>query len=92
MPDTAVRVLIHGIVQCVGYRAWCAGKADELGLSGWVRNRATGEVEAVFSGPEDRIAAMLDACCGGPFGARVDHVEEERAPPRAGGFELRESV
>ena len=41
-------VVVEGRVQGVGYRAWCADAAVSRGLSGWVRNRKTGAVEAVF--------------------------------------------
>ena len=43
-------VVVHGIVQGVGYRYSCEYKARELGVRGWARNRADGAVEAVFEG------------------------------------------
>jgi acylphosphatase len=54
MPDPNLRaahVRIVGRVQGVGYRAWTVDEARRRGLSGWVRNRSDGDVEAVFSGP-----------------------------------------
>ncbi len=42
------------------------------GLEGWVRNRRDGSVEAVFMGEDAAVAAMIEACRRGPFGARVD--------------------
>jgi acylphosphatase len=68
-------VLIHGRVQGVSFRAWTQHQAELHGLKGWVRNRRNGTVEAVFSGPENLVAAMLKACHAGPFGSRVDKVE-----------------
>ncbi|MGB3865552.1 MAG: acylphosphatase [Xanthobacteraceae bacterium] len=68
-------VVIRGRVQGVGYRAWVADEARERSLTGWVRNRRDGTVEAVFSGPEDAVAAMLAACRQGPSMARVDAVD-----------------
>jgi len=59
----------------VGYRAWTKREADIRGLSGWVCNRETGSVEAVFSGDVGAVAGMLDAVRDGPAGARVDKVE-----------------
>ena len=49
-----VRVRIAGRVQGVGYRYWTERVAGELGLTGWVRNRRDGTVEAVFSGAAGR--------------------------------------
>ena len=46
----AVRVVVTGRVQGVGYRVWAARNAKALGLRGWVRNRRDGAVEALFAG------------------------------------------
>jgi acylphosphatase len=46
-----------------------------LGLEGWVRNRRDGAVEAVFSGVDDVVAQMIEACRRGPSPARVDAVD-----------------
>ena len=70
-----VQVLISGRVQGVWYRAWTEETARGLGLAGWVRNRRDGAVEAVFSGPPDRVAAMVARCAEGPPKARVAAVE-----------------
>jgi acylphosphatase len=70
-----VHVMISGRVQGVGYRAWTKRQADIRGLSGWVCNRETGSVEAVFSGDVGAVAAMLDAVRDGPAGALVYTVE-----------------
>ncbi len=70
-----VHVQISGHVQGVAYRAWTERRAEALGLSGWVRNRADGSVEAVFCGPPDRVETMLADCREGPRLARVDKVE-----------------
>ncbi len=85
-----VRVRIKGRVQGVGYRAWAADSAQELGLAGWVRNRRDGAVEALFAGAPDDVAAMLERCREGPFAARVTAVEIEQEGGEApGGFEIR---
>jgi acylphosphatase len=70
-----VQVRIEGRVQGVGYRAFAEMAAIDLNLSGWVRNRRDGSVEAVFQGEAAAVAEMLRRCEQGPPGARVDVVE-----------------
>ena len=70
-------VVMRGRVQGVGYRAFVEHEAQRLGLEGWVRNRRDGTVEAVLSGADDVIAAMIDACRRGPPAARVEAVDAE---------------
>jgi len=74
-------VIIRGRVQGVGYRAWTEYTALERGLQGWVRNCRDGNVEALFSGPAEAVAAMIEACRDGPPGARVDFVDQRDAGP-----------
>ena len=73
------RVGIRGRVQGIGYRAWTEVTALERGVEGWVRNRRDGSVEALFSGPEDEVAAMIAECRRGPPGARVDAIDQREA-------------
>ena len=70
-----VQVRIEGRVQGVGYRAFVEMRAVELGLSGWVRNRRDGSVEAVLQGSPEAVAAILEACRAGPPTARVARVD-----------------
>ena len=85
-----VHVLVSGRVQGVGYRAWCADRARALGLSGWVRNLRSGEVEAVFCGDAAAVDAMLAAAFEGPGWARVSDVKVlGEAGIVTGGFEVR---
>jgi acylphosphatase len=74
-------VIVRGRVQGVGYRAWTEITALERGLEGWVRNRRDGSVEALFIGPTDDVAAMIEACRNGPPGARVDALDHREATP-----------
>jgi acylphosphatase len=69
------RVLVRGRVQGVGFRAWVAETALERGLSGWVRNRRDGSVEALFIGQIDVVSDMIEACGEGPLVARVTSIE-----------------
>jgi acylphosphatase len=67
----AVHVTVEGRVQGVGYRAWVEREAKARGLAGWVRNRSDGSVEAVFSGDDEAVRAMVEACGRGPRLAAV---------------------
>jgi acylphosphatase len=71
------RLAISGRVQGVGYRDWAITTALRLGLSGWVRNRMDGSVEALVVGDDQAVGAMIDACRRGPAMARVDNVDIE---------------
>ena len=79
-----VRVRIEGVVQGVGYRFWTERVAGDLGLTGWVRNRRDGSVEALFCGPDGHVCDMLERCKQGPPSARVTVVkilaEDDTAP------------
>ncbi len=71
------RLTITGRVQGVGYRDWLVDTGQQLGLSGWVRNRIDGSVEALIVGDERAVGAMIDACRRGPALARVDEIDVE---------------
>lgn len=71
-----VCVRITGRVQGVWFRGWAVDEAVARGLSGWVVNRADGSVEALFSGTEKEVQAMLMACKKGPPLAQVKAVEK----------------
>jgi len=68
---TRVHVVIAGRVQGVFFRARTAENADELGLTGWVKNTPDGNVEAVFEGEEGAVDEMLAWCHRGPSLAKV---------------------
>jgi acylphosphatase len=69
--NKTITVKIEGRVQGVYYRAWTEQTARALGLDGSVRNASDGSVEAVFSGPADKVDEMLRRCADGPPDARV---------------------
>ena len=73
----------------MGYRYWTERVARELGLTGWVRNRRDGSVEALFAGPADDVAQMLERCKDGPRSARVTAVKiVEEGGDAPVGFEV----
>jgi acylphosphatase len=74
--DVMFRVVIRGRVQGVGFRAWMEVMAAEQGVEGWVRNRRDGSVEALFSGAEEVVLAMIELCRSGPPGSRVEAIDQ----------------
>ncbi len=83
-------VVVHGLVQGVGYRYNCEHRARELGVNGWVRNRYDGAVEAVFEGEETAVARMVGWARTGPRFAEVTRLEaREEDPQGETGFEIR---
>ena len=72
-----VRVVVFGKVQGVWYRARTAEQARNRGLSGWVRNRCDGSVEAVFAGFDHQIGRMVESCHEGPPLADVQSVKAD---------------
>jgi acylphosphatase len=77
----------------VAFRANCEREASRLRLSGWVRNRWDGTVEARFEGPSEAVDQMIRWCYHGPPSAEVTGVEVSDAPPApsARGFHVRSS-
>ena len=90
-PDrsTLVRcVVIEGVVQGVGYREFTRRAALRLNVSGWVRNRPDGAVEALVRGPPASVEALIAEMRHGPRFAVVDRlnvIEHEEAPGDLGG-------
>ncbi len=72
-----IHLLISGKVQGVFYRMNAKNKADELGLTGWVKNTPDGEVEILAEGKEKDLKELIKGCYNGSEGARVDEVEVE---------------
>ena len=83
----AKRLRIAGQVQGVGYRAWMVQQARRLGVSGWVRNRGDGTVEALVHGEPAAVEELMRACRRGPILAVVELIHEDLAEPEPdGGF------
>ncbi len=80
MTEETAHVRIHGRVQGVFYRQWTMSEARARGLSGWVRNRTDGTVEAVFKGDEAVVRDMFQACRRGSPRAFVTKIEYQLAP------------
>ncbi len=72
-----IHLLISGKVQGVFYRVNTKNKADELGLTGWVKNIPDGKVEVLAEGKERGLKEFIKWCYNGSKGAKVDKVEVE---------------
>lgn len=83
---------ISGLVQGVAYRESMRHEAERLGITGWVRNRLDGSVEAVIEGDETALAAMLEWVRRGPPAARVSNVKTHECDGGYARFERRPTV
>ena len=82
MNAIACRVVrVHGHVQGVGFREACVHEARRGGITGWVRNRIDGSVEAMLQGAPDRIDALCRWLRDGDTPGLVERVEEETLEP-----------
>ncbi len=88
-PLVAVRIIVTGRVQGVGFR-WCAlEEGRRLGVRGWVRNLRDGSVEASVEGTSEQVGAMSRWLRKGPRGAAVKELTSHpREPEGVQGFEI----
>ena len=77
-PSTAIRAVVRGEVQGVGFRDATVRRARELGAMGWVRNGEDATVQVHAEGPEPAVDELLTFLHDGPLPARVTGVEVER--------------
>jgi acylphosphatase len=85
-------LIVHGRVQGVNFRESMRMEAQRLNVSGWVRNRVDGSVEAMVHGWPDDVSAILDWVRAGPPGARVTQLQVNEATGEYVGFERRPSA
>lgn len=84
------RYRVRGRVQGVGYRYFALKRAEELGLSGFVRNMPDGSVEVIAEGEDARLSQFEARLKEGPSFARVEEVERLALEPRGdSGFHIR---
>ena len=68
-------LLIFGKVQGVGFRYWLYEKAIQKNIRGWVKNRITGQVEALLIGNDEDVNEVIKKCEKGPLSSNVVHVK-----------------
>lgn len=81
MATTRMHLIISGRVQGVFFRANTKQNAQKHDVTGWVKNRDDGKVEAVFEGTKEGVNNLLEWCHHGPRLARVTDVEYEEKEP-----------
>lgn len=86
------RLRITGLVQGVGYRESMCREAARLGVTGWVRNRLDGSVEAVVDGSPEAVAAIIDWARRGPPAARVGNIEACECDEQCTDFTRRPTI
>ena len=67
-------IVISGKVQGVGFRYWLHKKANQKNIYGWVRNKVSGEVEALFIGDNTKISDLIKLCKKGPTSSKVTKI------------------
>ncbi len=77
---TAKLYFVEGRVQGVGFRFFVERVAAELGLKGYVRNRADGRVEVYAAGAEEALAKLRERLETGPRASRVERLQEQAVP------------
>ncbi|MBE0621079.1 MAG: acylphosphatase [Burkholderiales bacterium] len=80
---------IFGQVQGVGFRYHFMEQAQALNLTGWVRNRRAGSVEAMIAGTPEAVESLIAWARLGPPAARVERVEVSATEGAFASFELR---
>jgi acylphosphatase len=73
----AIRYIVRGRVQGVGFRDFALRAARDAGVTGWVRNRDDGAVEAMAFGSTAELAVFAAALAEGPRRSLVERVEQE---------------
>jgi len=78
-----VHIVAGGVVQGICFRYYAQRTAEELGVTGWVRNIPDGRIEAVVEGREKNVDAMVDWFRHGPPGALVEEFSVQELPYQA---------
>jgi Acylphosphatases len=84
-------LLITGRVQGVGFRFYFERTARLHGVTGWVRNRRDGSIEAVIQGADDAVSAVIGWAQRGPRSAQVAHVAVRETDGSYATFEIRDT-
>ena len=68
-------LVISGEVQGVGFRYWMQNLAINNNISGWVKNKLSGDVEALIIGQEKEVQKLIKQCKIGPSSATIQNIQ-----------------
>ena len=68
-------IVITGKVQGVGFRYWLHKAAVRKNINGWVKNKISGEVEALLIGDNVEIGNLIRLCEKGPPSSKVTKIK-----------------
>ena len=68
-------IVISGKVQGVGFRYWLYKAAIRNNINGWVKNKISGEVEALLIGDVVKIDNLIKLCEKGPPSSKVTKIK-----------------
>ncbi|HKL24316.1 MAG TPA: acylphosphatase [Candidatus Nanoarchaeia archaeon] len=87
--EKAVKVIISGKVQGVGFRFFIEKNAKSNNIKGYVKNLSSGGVEAFFQGPGEKVNEMINLCKKGPLTANVKNIDiQEQNPQEFNSFKV----
>ena len=75
-----VKIIISGNVHGIFFRAFIKDRANELGLTGYVRNTEDKKIEAIVEGHELKINKLIEHCKEGPIGSKIEKVTTTTLP------------
>jgi len=85
----SVSIIVEGFVQGVYFRQSTKSKANELGITGEVKNKPDGTVHIIATGVRTRLNELIEWCWKGPDAAVVKNVKVEQIPlTRFSGFNI----
>ena len=68
-------LIISGKVQGVGFRYWMQNLAINNNIGGWVKNKLSGDVEALIIGQEKEVQKLINQCKIGPSSATIQNIQ-----------------
>lgn len=87
MSDQALKIIVRGVVQGVGFRYFVYQQATGLGLTGWTRNLPDGSVEVLAEGDSSILEQLVNEIKVGPRHAHVSAMEIEKTTDPGGQFD-----